>query len=180
MNGTKLAGGPTQDEIMAVALFKLGLTRTDTVLEIGCGTGKVSVALAKNSEWVYSVDKRHEAISCAAETARLAGITNAEFSCTDAREYLRHDRMYDCAFLGGTTGIDEILPLLAPKVRRTIVINAVMLSTLERAVRVLSDLGLFHEVVQVQISRSHEIAGSIMFKPIDPVFIITARGAACS
>jgi hypothetical protein len=32
----------------------------------------------------------------------------------------------------------------------------------------------------VQVSRSHEIAGSIMFKPIDPVWIIVARGAACS
>jgi len=34
--------------------------------------------------------------------------------------------------------------------------------------------------VQVQVSRSHPIAGSIMFKPIDPVFIIVARGTACS
>jgi cobalt-precorrin-6B (C15)-methyltransferase len=45
MNGKKLAGGPTQDEIMAVSLFKLGLISSDTVLEIGCGTGKVSVAV---------------------------------------------------------------------------------------------------------------------------------------
>ena len=42
----KLAGGPTQDEILAVSLFKLDLRNTDTVLEIGCGTGKVSVAAA--------------------------------------------------------------------------------------------------------------------------------------
>ena len=40
MSEPKLAGGPTQDEVMAVSLFKLGLTGKETVLEIGCGTGQ--------------------------------------------------------------------------------------------------------------------------------------------
>jgi cobalt-precorrin-6B (C15)-methyltransferase len=58
----KLPGGPTQDEIMAVSLLKLGLCPTDTVLEIGCGTGKVSVAMAKRVKKVYALDRRPEAI----------------------------------------------------------------------------------------------------------------------
>jgi cobalt-precorrin-6B (C15)-methyltransferase len=180
MNGTKLAGGPTQDEIMAVSLFKLGLISTDIVLEIGCGTGKVSVALAKTVKKVYSVDKRPEAVSLARETARNAGVRNIEFFCTDAAGFLNNDHFFDCAFLGGTQALAEILPVLARNVKRTIVINAVMVSTLERAVTTLKELGIFTEVVQVQVSRSYDIAGSIMFKPIDPVYVIVARGAACS
>ncbi len=180
MNGTKLAGGPTQDEIMAVSLLKLGLLKTDTVLEIGCGTGKVTVAMAKNAKKVYSLDKRPEAVSLATETARDAGMDNIEFFCMDATDYLKNDQVFDCAFLGGTKDITEILPVLANKVKRTMVINAVMVSTLERALNTLKELGIFTEVVQVQVSRSYDIAGSIMFKPIDPVFIIVARGAACS
>ena len=180
MNGTKLAGGPTQDEIMAVSLFKLGLLKTDTVLEIGCGTGKVSVAMAKTVKKIYSLDKRSEAVSLATETSRNAGVRNIEFFCRDAVDFLKNDQVYDCAFLGGTHNLSEILPVLAKKVKRTIVINAVMLSTLECAVTTLKGLGLFTEVVQVQVSRSHEISESIMFKPIDPVYIIVARGAACS
>jgi cobalt-precorrin-6B (C15)-methyltransferase len=178
MNGTKLAGGPTQDEIMAVSLFKLGLTGSDTVLEIGCGTGKVSVAMARTAKKVYSLDLRQEAVSLATETARESGTRNIEFFCTGAVDYLRNDQVYDCAFLGGTKHLDLILPVLAKRVKRTIVINAVMLSTLERAVTTLKELGLFTEVVQVQVSRSYDIAGSIMFKPIDPVYIIVAKGAA--
>jgi len=180
MNGIKLAGGPTQDEIMAVSLLKLGLLKTDTVLEIGCGTGKVTVAMAKIAKKVYSLDKRPEAVSLATETARDAGMDNIEFFSMDATDYLKNDQVFDCAFLGGTKDITEILPVLAKNVKRTMVINAVMVSTLEHAVTTLKELGIFTEVVQVQVSRSYDIAGSIMFKPIDPVFIIVARGAACS
>jgi cobalt-precorrin-6B (C15)-methyltransferase len=179
MNGTNLAGGPTQDEIMAVSLFKLGLISTDTVLEIGCGTGKVSVALAKRAKKVYSLDKRPEAVSLARETACNAGVHNIEFFCTDAAGFLTNGQSFDCAFLGGTQSLAEILPVLARNVKRAIVINAVMLSTLERAVTTLKELGIFTGVVQVQVSRSYDIAGSIMFKPIDPVYVIVARGAAC-
>ncbi|MGA2121716.1 MAG: methyltransferase domain-containing protein [Methanoregula sp.] len=180
MNGTKLAGGPTQDEIMAVSLFKLGLLRTDTILEIGCGTGKVSVAMAKTVKKVYSLDKRPDAVSLATENARHAGVQNIEFFCTDAVGFLKGDRVFDCAFLGGTQNLAEILPVLAKKVKRTIVINAVLVGTLEQAMNALKELGIFTEVVQVQVSRSHDIAGSIMFRPIDPVWIIVGRGTACS
>jgi cobalt-precorrin-6B (C15)-methyltransferase len=43
----------------------------------------------------------------------------------------------------------------------------------------MQELGIFDEVVQVQIARSHAIAGSIMFRPIDPVYVIVGTGAAC-
>jgi cobalt-precorrin-6B (C15)-methyltransferase len=180
MPEAKLAGGPTQDEIMAVSLLKLGLRSTDTILEIGCGTGKVSVAMARQAKKVYSLDIRPEAVSLATDTARNAGARNIDFFCIDAKDFLKNDKIFDCAFLGGSKNLTEILPILAKKVKRTIVINAVMLSTLERAVVTLKELGIFTEVVQVQISRSYDIAESIMFKPIDPVYIIVARGETCS
>ena len=176
----KLPGGPTQDEIMAVSLLKMGLRPGDTVLEIGCGTGKVSVSMAKKVRKVSAVDRRPEAIGVAAEAARQAGLSNIDVSCTDALGFLEGGQVYDCAFVGGTKNLAEILPVLVRQVKRTIVINAVMVSTLECAVATLKDLGAFTEAVTVQVSRSHDIAGSIMFRPIDPVFIIVARGAACS
>jgi cobalt-precorrin-6B (C15)-methyltransferase len=179
MSGTKLAGGPTQDEIMAVSLFKLGLRSTDTLLEIGCGTGKVSIAAAQRADKIVSIDKRPEAVVIARGAAGKEGIRTIEFFCSDAVDFLTSDRTYDCAFVGGTQHLDRILPVLATKVKRTIVINAVLLSTLAQAVATMKELGIFCEVVQVQVARSHEIAGSIMFKPIDPVFVIVGKGTAC-
>jgi len=179
MSGTKLAGGQTQDEIMAVSLFKLRLRSTDTVLEIGCGTGKVSIAAAQRAKKVFSIDKRPEAIKIARESAEKTTLHNIEFFCSDAAAFLASERTFDCAFIGGTQQLAQILPVLAKKVRRTIVVNAVLLSTLGQAVATMQQLGIFCEVVQVQVTRSHEIAGSIMFKPIDPVYVIVGKGTAC-
>ena len=179
MSGTKLAGGQTQDEIMAVSLFKLGLRSTDTMLEIGCGTGKVSIAAAQQAKKVFSIDKRPEAIKTARESAEKTTLHNIEFFCTDADAFLASDRIFDCAFVGGTQQLAQVLPVLAKKVRRTIVVNAVLLSTLSQAVATMQQLGIFCEVVQVQVARSHEIAGSLMFKPIDPVYVIVGKGTAC-
>ncbi|MFA5347836.1 MAG: methyltransferase domain-containing protein [Methanoregula sp.] len=179
MSGTTLAGGPTQDEIMAVSLFKLGLRSTDTLLEIGCGTGKVSIAAACIAKKIYSLDKRPEAVSIARSAAERGGIHTIEFYCSDAIDFLTSDRTFDCAFVGGTHQIVQILPVLAKKVKRTIVVNAVLIKTLTHTVATMKQLGIFCEVVQVQVARSHEIAGSIMFKPIDPVFVIVGKGIAC-
>ena len=179
MSGTTLAGGQTQDEIMAVSLFKLGLRSTDTLLEIGCGSGKVSIAAAQKAKKVFSIDKRPDAINIARKSAEKAGIQTIEFFCSDAIDFLKSDQTYDCAFVGGTQQLAQILPVLAKKVRRTIVVNAVLLSTLAQAVATMQQIGIFCEVVQVQVARSHEIAGSIMFKPIDPVYVIVGKGIAC-
>jgi cobalt-precorrin-6B (C15)-methyltransferase len=175
----KLAGGPTQDEIMAVSLFKLGLQSTDYVLEIGCGTGKVSLALAERAQKVLSIDRRPEAVEIAQKKASGKNIRNIQFSCAEALDVIGDTATYDCAFIGGTRNIREILPVLAGKVRRTIVINAVLVSTLAESVSLMQNLGIFTEVVEVHVARSHPIAGSIMFKPIDPVYIIVGRGTAC-
>jgi cobalt-precorrin-6B (C15)-methyltransferase len=179
MSGTKLAGGPTQDEIMAISLLKLDLRSTDSVLEIGCGTGKVTVAMAGTAQQVTALDLRPEAIDCAKKTAQESKAENIDFFCGEASDFLKNDRIYDCAFIGGTKHLTDILPVLAGKVRRNIVINAVLVSTLADAISTLQRLGIFCEVVQVQVARSHPIAGSVMFRPVNPVFIITARGTAC-
>lgn len=180
MSPPKLPGGPTQDEVMAVTLFKLGLCDGDLMLDIGCGTGKISIAAAKKNVHVVAVDQRSDATRFAQKAAKNEGVKTIEFFCGEACDFLVTDtRIFDCAFVGGSQGIGKFLPVLAQRVRRNIVINAVLASTLETAVRALQDLGIFSEVVHVQIARSHRIAGSIMFKPIDPVYIIIGKGAAC-
>ena len=72
MGDTMPAGGPTQDEIMAVSLFKMGITANDTVLDLGCGTGKVSIAAAGRAKKVYAIDRRRRQLCT--QQKRLPGL----------------------------------------------------------------------------------------------------------
>ena len=85
---------------MAVALFKLGLSGTETVLEIGCGTGKVSVAM-ENVQKVFICSQAAGGRRDCTENAEKAGMKNIEFFCIGCTEFLT-GYVYDCAFVGGT------------------------------------------------------------------------------
>lgn len=176
----KLPGGPTQDEILAIDLHKLGLRPGDRFIDIGCGTGSVSVAAARFCSHVVALDRRDNAIECARENAECAGLNNIEFVLGEASEYLNNSQQFDCAFVGGSKGLETMLPLLAEKVERKIVINAVLLKTVSEAVTIMKELGIFRESLLVQVSRSYPIAGSIMWKPIDPIYIIVGEVKQCS
>jgi cobalt-precorrin-6B (C15)-methyltransferase len=180
MSPSKMPGGPTQDEVMAVALFKLGLRAGDLMIDAGCGSGKVSIAAARIAANVCAIDRSPEVIRSAKNMASRKGVKNIEFVCAEVSKFLADDdRAFDCAFVGGSHGLAEFLPVLAKRVQRTIVMNAVLVSTLHNAVNTMQELGIFSEVVHVQVARSHGIAGSIRFQPINPVYVIVGKGTAC-
>jgi len=176
----KLPGGPTQDEVLAISLSKLRIRPGDLMLDLGCGTGKVAITAAGTAGRVVALDSRAEAIGFARKLAEKNHADNIEFRQTGAEDFFKKDdRIFDCAFVGGTRGIAGFLPVLIPRVRRTIIVNAVLLSTLYTTVETLQKLGAFREAVHIQVSCSKDIAGSIMFRPIDPVYVIVGAGRAC-
>ncbi|WP_292392898.1 precorrin-6Y C5,15-methyltransferase (decarboxylating) subunit CbiT [Methanoculleus sp. UBA303] len=174
-----LKGGPTQDEVMAVSLAKLGIRPGDRVADVGCGTGKVAIAASKVAERVYAIDQRPEAVTYARQEAAVAGAGNIEFFEGDAVDVLPGIGRLDAAFVGGSRRLPEILDLLAANVQGRIVVNAVMVGTLSEAITSMQRLGIFIEAVHLQVSRSAGIAGGMMFKPVNPVYIIVG-GAGCS
>lgn len=174
-----LKGGPTQDEILAVSLFKLGLKSGDVFADIGCGTGKVAVHAARMADKAYAVDRRKEAIEYAKQAAFDSGTCNIEFFEGEARDFIKGIDSLDCAFVGGTRHLSATLEALSEKVRGGIVVNAVRIEALNEAVSTMRRLGIFREAVHVQVSRSYDIGGGTMFKPIDPVYIIIGGGRKC-
>jgi cobalt-precorrin-6B (C15)-methyltransferase len=173
-----LPGGPTKDEIMAVSLSKLALLPGDIFADIGCGTGRVAVAAAPLVQKVYAADIRDEAVMCARELAAENGVGNIEISCEHGADLLKRLPRVDTAFIGGSRDIGQVLALLAEKHVRSVVVNAVLLSTLNEAVSVMQRLSMFQEVIQVMVSRSSPLGDGIMFRPLDPVFIIVG-GCSC-
>ncbi|MBI0584272.1 MAG: SAM-dependent methyltransferase [Methanomassiliicoccus sp.] len=171
----RFKGGPTQDEVMAVSVHKLGIKRGDVVADIGCGTGKVAMAMGETAEKVYAVDIRKEAVETCLVNLKTWGRTNIEVRQQDGLEFLEQCDRLNGAFVGGTKHLPEMLALLKDRVRGRIVVNTVLLRSMNQAVEGMIKLDMFKEAVQVQVGRSHGIAGSIMFRPIDPVFIIVGE-----
>ncbi|MDD6024369.1 MAG: 23S rRNA (uracil(1939)-C(5))-methyltransferase RlmD [Oscillospiraceae bacterium] len=57
---------------------------TETVLDLYCGTGTITLALSRKAGQVIGVEVVPQAIEDAKENARRNGIENAEFFCADA------------------------------------------------------------------------------------------------
>lgn len=66
------------------ALELAALTGEETVLDLYCGIGTISLALAKRAKRVIGAEVVPEAIEDAKANAERNGITNAEFFCGDA------------------------------------------------------------------------------------------------
>ena len=80
---------PVQTEkLYSQALAYAGLTGKETVWDLYCGIGTISLFLAKQAGRVYGVEIVPEAIRDARENAQINGITNAEFFVGKAEEVL--------------------------------------------------------------------------------------------
>lgn len=167
-----LSGGPTKDEVMAVTLAKLGLQPGDLFMDIGCGTGKISIRAAREVRRVCAIDIRKDAIEYARKEAEIAGAKNIDFLEGNAADLISGLPRPDAAFLGGSRDMDRVLTLLAGLKVRSIVINAVRIETIAAAISIMQGLGIFREAVLVQISHAASLGTGFVWKPAFPVAVV--------
>ena len=80
---------PVQTEkLYGLALDYAGLTGNETVWDLYCGIGTISLFLAKKAKQVYGVEIIPQAIDDAKNNAKINDITNAEFYVGKAEEVL--------------------------------------------------------------------------------------------
>ncbi len=166
----------TKAEIRAIIAAKLGVCENDTVWDVGCGTGSVSVecALAASDGTVFAVDKNEQAAALTERNARKFGCDNIRVYRGNAPGALAELPGPDRLFIGGANGhIAEILDAaFAEGNSPRTVITAVSLETLHEAVTALRDRGFSPEVTQISAVRSRVLGTHTMPDPQDPVFII--------
>lgn len=72
------------ERLYACASAFAGLTGTETVLDLYCGAGTITLTLAARAKRVIGVEIIPEAVANARENAARNGIKNVEFFCADA------------------------------------------------------------------------------------------------
>jgi len=172
-----VAGGPTKPEIIAVSLFKLDIRDGDVFADVGCGTGLISIEamrFAKNLK-IYAMDARQIAIDAASQNFKNFGVEDAEVIFGESSEVISKLDKIDCAFVGGTKNITAVLDALIEKGARSIIVNAVRIETVVRVIEHMKERGIYDETVHIIASRGEELTGETMFKPENPVYIMSGK-----
>lgn len=72
------------ERLYTIAGEYAGLTGSETLLDLYCGTGTIGLSMAKKAKRVIGVEVVEQAVEDARKNAEQNGITNAEFICADA------------------------------------------------------------------------------------------------
>ncbi|MCX7921219.1 MAG: 23S rRNA (uracil(1939)-C(5))-methyltransferase RlmD [Clostridia bacterium] len=146
---------PVQTEVLySKALEYAGLTGKETVFDLYCGIGTISLFLSEKAKKVYGVEVVEEAIDDARENARINGVENIEFMVGEA------ERVIPEVYKSGVTadvvvvdpprkGCDEVLlETLVDMQPQRIVYVSCNPSTLARDLKYLEEKG--YKAVEVQ------------------------------
>ena len=147
---------PVQTEkLYGTALEYAGLTGNETVWDLYCGIGTISLFLAQNAKKVYGVEIVPQAIEDARRNAALNGIENAEFFTGKAEEVLpeqyERNRVYADVIVVDPPrkGCDQVcLDTILKMAPKRVVYVSCDSSTLARDLRYLADGGYQVEKVR--------------------------------
>lgn len=172
----------TKQEVRAVALAKLRLTATDTVWDVGAGTGSVSIeaALVARAGSVWAVERNATGVRLIRENADAFGCGNVHAVPGVAPEALAKLPVPDAVFVGGSAGeLPSIVEAALEKNSQVrLCVPCVTIETLTEACALLSGSRFKEfEACQVSAARAEAVGSHHLMKAQNPVFLVSARGA---
>ena len=168
----------TKQEIRILTIAKAKIKPTDIVVDIGAGTGSLSIEAARHAKQVFAVERSVEGLELIKSNAEKFGIDNIKIINAEAPEGLNFIDSADVVIIGGSGGkMTEILETVDKiiSIGGRIVINCIVVQTFVKA----TDWFKIHkyysyESIQVQINRIENIGKYDMAKALNPIYIITA------
>ncbi len=171
----------TKQEIRAVTLAKLKLSRDSVCWDVGAGTGSVSLEMARAAEdgFVYAVEKEDDAAELIEKNMKHLGVTNVQVIKGLAPEALEDLPAPTHVFIGGSSG--SMIPIIEkaleknPSVR--VVMNTVTVESLGDVSEAVKALGLINEdYVQLSAARGRKLGRYHLMTAQNPVFIVSCDG----
>jgi cobalt-precorrin-6B (C15)-methyltransferase len=171
----------TKEEVRTVQISKGRLNEGQTVYDIGCGSGSVSIEAAHQigtSGKVFAIDLDPKAVELTKKNLSKFGISNVTVILGNALEKISELPAADAIFVGGTGGeTAEILKLCEEKIKQggKIVIGTILIETLYSVLSVMEKLKFSSvDITQVTISKSRKTSTGTMMLARNPVTIISA------
>lgn len=169
----------TKEEVRILSVAKLNLKDDSSALDIGAGTGSVTIEMSRQCRkgQVIGIEKELEALKILYENIEKFKTNNLTIIEGEALEVENKiNKCFDSIFIGGSGGnLEDIIRKYSLKLKSNgkIVLNFITIDNLYNAIRVLKEIGFKVSCTQVAISK---IKGeSFMLLANNPIFIVTAE-----
>ena len=172
----------TKEEVRAISLNKLNLKNAKTFIDVGAGTGSVSIeaALTYDNLKVIAIERNDVAIDLINQNVNKFNLSNIEV----IKDYapIDLDVKADGIFLGGTgNNLEEIIKwskdLLIPGGR--LVANFILIDNFYDTLDLLKKYNFVNlDVSQLSINKLEKLGSRDYFKPHNPIFIISCEKGA--
>jgi precorrin-6Y C5,15-methyltransferase (decarboxylating) CbiT subunit len=168
----------TKQEIRIQVLAKARIAKGDTIIDIGAGTGSLSIEAALQAQTgnVIAIEREPEGFELIKANADKFGVTVTAI-LGSAPEAMAALPEADVVFIGGSGGkladiLTEADRLL--KVGGRLVITAITVETLYGALQEIKQRNYPSEACAIQVSRIRSVGSSHMFQALNPIYIISA------
>ena len=176
--------GPTKEEIRVVTISKSRISEGSLVVDIGCGTGGLTVEAALQvapKGKVFAIDDDEEAIQLTESNVKKFDVENiVQLICGEALEALVNLPEVDAIIIGGSASLREVIRASYQKLKMNgrLVVNAILLETAYEAVDEIKKLNLKDlDVALVFVAKGRDVKSGTMMLARNPITIISATKA---
>ena len=169
----------TKEDVRALVLSKLRLKENSSAIDIGCGSGSITVELCLQTKdnKVYAIDFEEKATELTRKNLLKFGL-KAEVILSKAQDILPLLPQVDAIIIGGTWGnIEQIIRLSIDKLKKggRLVIDTILIETMYKALTTINEASLGEvDVTQVIIAKARKVTTGTMMLARNPVLIISA------
>ena len=170
----------TKEEIRSIIISKLRLKETNSVIDIGCGSGSITVELCLQCQkgTVFGVDLDLQAVNLTEKNLEKFKV-HADIRHGNATDILESLPFVDGIVIGGTTGkteelIDQSISRLNSGGR--LVITSILIETMFKAIKTVNESNFLKDIdfTQIIISKGRRTTTGTMMLARNPVMIISA------
>lgn len=164
----------TKFKIRALSFFELGIEEGDRFLDIGCGTGSISVQAGIFGADVTAIDREKEAVGLTRLNAEKQGVKIDIIEGT-APSDLPNKTFNKCFLGGGSKNMEGIFDYLKDHLEAggTLVGNFILVSSLHSFLNCLKERA--YEDISASLVQTAGMRESGLFIGDNPIYVVSSR-----